>query len=111
LYRADEVAAHSLELEVHPPAAGLHVAAGDERAVVAPDDTAQGVQRGVGPHQRVATSPVEIDGQQIVAGRRAVRPRLELMDDVAAGLAGDANRPRPPVRGAKEQAVIRGLPA
>ena len=46
-----------LELEVHPPGAGLHVAAGHLRAVVAPDDAAQRVQGGVGAHQRVAGAP------------------------------------------------------
>ena len=61
----DEVAGHRLELEVHPPRARLHVAAGDERAVVAPDDAAQGVQRGVRPHQRQTTGPVEIDLERV----------------------------------------------
>ena len=41
---ADEVAGHALELEVHPAPAGLHVAARDEGAVVAPHDAAQGVE-------------------------------------------------------------------
>ena len=41
-----------LELEVHPGRARLHVAAGDLRAEIAPDDAAQDVQRGVRPHQR-----------------------------------------------------------
>src|SRR5436190_22200783 len=37
----DQVSRHSFELEVHPARARLHVAAGDERTVVAPHDVAQ----------------------------------------------------------------------
>ena len=69
----DEVARHPLELEVHATRARLHVAAGHQRAVVAPDDAAQGVQRGVGAHQRQPARPVEVDLDEVAdapAGRR-----------------------------------------
>ena len=71
----DEVTAHPLELEVHPAAAGLHVPAGHEGAVVAPDDAAQRVKRGVGSHQREPPRPVEIDRDDIAdVGRSGRRP-------------------------------------
>ena len=66
---------HPLELEVHPARAGLHVAAGHERPVVAPHDAAQGMERRVGPHQGVAAGPVEIDRHGRRRPRAARRPR------------------------------------
>ncbi len=43
------------------PGARLHVAAGHERTVVAPDDAAQGVERGVRAHEGEPPRPVEVD--------------------------------------------------
>src|SRR6185369_11276785 len=87
---ADELTGHPLELEVHPPRAGLHVAAGDLGAVVAPDDPAQDVERGVGAHQQVPPQPVDLRGHDLAdRGERAGgsrRRRIELMDDVALDL-------------------------
>src|SRR4051794_5621663 len=73
----DEIAAHPLELEVHPTSAELHVAARDEGAVVAPDDAAQGVEGGVRSHQDVPPCPVDVDGQDVVTRRRPIRRRLQ----------------------------------
>ena len=83
----DELAAHPLEFEVHPAAAGLHVPAGDLRAVVAPDDAAQGVQGGVGPHQQEATRPIDVDLDLVTLGRELAVDRLELVADLPADLA------------------------
>ena len=90
----DEVARHPLELEVHATRAGLHVAAGDLRAVVAPDDAAQGVERGVGPHQREPACPVEVDLDEVADRRRVAVIGLELVDDLATDLARAADGPR-----------------
>lgn len=54
-----EIAAHTLQLEVLMGFAWLHGAAGDLRAVVPPDHTAQDMGCGVSAHQRVAAFPVE----------------------------------------------------
>jgi len=62
----DEIATQPLEFKVHPARARLHVAAGDERTVVAPHDAAQGVERGVRPHEQEATRPVQLGGEDIV---------------------------------------------
>ena len=105
----DEVARHPLELEVHPSRARLHVAARHERAIVAPDDSAQRVQRRVGAHQRMPARPIEVHPNDVSDGRRGILPGLELMDDLAAVLAGRADRPRPPVGRAQQQAAIRWL--
>ena len=111
LDRVDEVARHRLELEVHAARARLHVAAGDERAVVAPDDAAQRVERGVGAHQGEAPGPVEVDLE-----RRRRRPavavgRLQLVDDLAADLARRPDRPGPTVGRPQEQPAIGRLAA
>ncbi len=66
---------HRLELEVHPPGERLHVAAGDRCAVIAPDDAAQDVERGVGAHQLVAPVPVDLGGHRRVRPPAAPRPR------------------------------------
>ena len=93
LDRADEVAGHPLELEVHPTRARLHVAAGHERAVVAPDDAAQRVQRGVGAHQGKPARPVEVHLDAIAECGRISAIGFELVDDLAAGLPGAPDRP------------------
>ena len=90
----DEVARHPLELEVHPARAGLHVAAGHERAVVAPDDAAQGMERGVGPHQGEPAGPVEVDPDDVADRRRVAVVGLELVDDLAVDLARRRGRSR-----------------
>ena len=70
---ADQFLLQPLELEIHAPLQRLHVAAGDARAVIAPDDAAEDVHRRVRAHQLVAPLPVEdaahlrTDGGQIVA--------------------------------------------
>ena len=111
LDRVDEVAGHRLELEVHAPRARFHVAAGHERAVVAPDHAAQGVQRGVGAHQGQATRPVQVDLQRVADGRRVAVGRLQLVDDLAVDLARARDRPGPAIRGAQEQPAIGRLAA
>ena len=103
LDRVDEVARHPLELEVHPARSGLHVAAGHERAVVAPDDAAQRMQRGMGPHQREPPRPVEIDPDHVADRRRVAAVGLELVDDLATGLARGTDRPRPAVGGPQQR--------
>ena len=108
---SDEIAAHRLELEVHASGARLHVAAGDERAVVAPDDAAQGMQRGVGPHQGKAARPVEVDLELVADRRWLVLAGLELVDDLAAGLPRAPDRPRAPVGCADDDAAIGRLAA
>ena len=107
----DQVARHPLELEVHPARPGLHVAAGHERAVVAPDDAAQRVERGVGAHQRQPARPVEVDPDDVPDRRRVAVARLELMDDLATGLARRPDGPGPPVGGPEQQAAVRRLAA
>ncbi len=67
-----QVAGHPLELEVHPARTGLHVAAGDEGAVVAPDDAAQRVKGGMGPHQGEATGPLDVRLEDVSHARRSV---------------------------------------
>ena len=111
LDRVDEVAAHRLELEVHPPGAGLHVAAGDERAVVAPDDAAQRVEGRVGAHQARSGEPSR--GRP---GRRSPTaggstPALELVDDLVVRLARRHDDPGPAVGGPQEDAAIGRLAA
>src|SRR5262245_25138209 len=83
---AHQLARHPFELEVHPAGAGLHVAAGDLRAVVAPDDAAQDMERGVGAHEKVAPRPLDL-GPDRVADARRRGSRLEVVDDLAVGLA------------------------
>ena len=111
LDRIDEIARHRLELEVHPARPRLHVAPGDEGSVVAPYDAAQGVEGRVGPHQGEAPSPVEVDLESVIDRRRRALGRIELMDDLAAGLARRADGPRPAVGRAEQQAAIRWLAA
>ena len=102
---------HPLELEVHPTRPGLHVPAGDERAVVAPDDAAQGVEGGVRPHQREPPGPVEVDLDDVADRRRFAVAGLELVDDLAAGLARGTDRPGPAVRGTDDETAIGRLSA
>ena len=111
LDRVDEVAAHPLELEVHPPRARFHVAAGHERAVVAPYDPTQRVERGVGAHQREASRPVQVDLQLVTDVRGITVAGFELVDDLAADLARTAHRPGASVGGPQEHAPIRWLAA
>ena len=54
-----EAGRHLGQVEVHPGLTGLHVAASDERAVVAEDGAAEHVQARVGAHQ--AAAPVVVD--------------------------------------------------
>ena len=54
-----EVDRHMLKFEVHAGAAGLHTAAGNLCAVVAPDHTTEDVQCGVGTHEQVSAFPME----------------------------------------------------
>ena len=110
LDRPDELGRHPLELEVHPAAAGLHVAAGHERPVVAPDDAAQGVQRGVRAHQPEAAVPVEVGGEDRRAGRRRLGARLQLVPDLVAGLLRGHDLPGPPV-GRPDLAAVGRLAA
>ena len=107
----DEVARHPLELEVHATRSRLHVAAGHLRAVVAPDHAAQGVERGVGAHQRMPARPVEVDLDEVADRRRVAAIGLELVGDLATGLARAADGPRPAVAGPDDEAAIRGLAA
>jgi hypothetical protein len=106
----DQLAAHPLELEVHPARAGLHVPAGDLRPVVAPDDAAQRVECRVRPHEREAAGPIEVGDQDVTDGRR-LDLRIELMDDLATRASCPADRPGPSVRGPKQQPAVRRLAA
>ena len=85
--------------------------AGHQRAVVAPDHAAQGMERGVGAHQGQATGPVEVDLEGIADGRRVALGRLELVDDLAVDLARALDRPGPAIRRAQEQPPIGRLAA
>ena len=109
---AHQVAGHGLELEVHAPGPGLHVAAGDEGAVVTPDHAAQGVEGRVGAHQGVATRPLHVHPHE-VAGRRqlAVVGRFQLVDDLATDPTGRLDGPGAAVRSAQDQAAIGRLAA
>jgi hypothetical protein len=107
---ADELTGHPLELEVHPAGAGLHVAAGDLRPVVPPDDAAQDVERRVGAHQQMPTVPVDL-GSHGVPDRRRPRSRLQVVDDLALGLPGRADDPRRAIGSTGEPAGIGRLPA
>ena len=112
LDRVDEVARHRLELEVHPAGAGLHVAAGDRRAVVAPDDAAQRVKRGVGAHQREAAGPVEVDPDGVADGRRfAAASGSSSWTISAPALRRTADGPRAAVVAAQQEPAIRRLAA
>ena len=72
----NEVDAHLLEFEVHACGEGSHVAAGYVRAEVAPDDAAEDVEGGVGPHELVAVVPVDL------AAHVAARLRSGALDGV-----------------------------
>ncbi len=110
----DELAGHALELEVHPPAPGFHVAARHERAVVAPDDPAQRVERRVRPHQAEPAVPVQVGGEQrervqlTGADRRGLRAGLQLVPDLVALPAHSDDLPGPAIGGPK-CAAVRGL--
>ncbi len=106
-----QVARHPLELEVHPAGPGLHVAARHERAVVAPDDAAQRVQRRMGPHQRQPPGPLDVDLEDVADRRRAVRRRLQLVGDLAAELARRPDGPGPAVGRPEQDAAVRWLAA
>src|SRR5207245_2257471 len=107
----DELAAHPLELEVHPAGTGFHVAAGHECSVVAPDDPAQGMEGGVRPHEEETPRPFELDLESIADGRRIAVPELELVDDVVAGAPRPEDAPASSVVGAQEEALVRRLAA
>jgi DNA-binding SARP family transcriptional activator/energy-coupling factor transporter ATP-binding protein EcfA2 len=72
-----------VELEVHAGFEGLHVPAGHRLAPPVPDDSAEHVQRGVGPHEPVTSIPVE--GAAHLRARGRDRP-LECVPDVVASL-------------------------
>jgi hypothetical protein len=54
-----EALGQRVELEVHPGGQRLHVPAGHGLAPLVPDDPAQHVEGGVGPHQRMPPLPVD----------------------------------------------------
>src|SRR4029079_751453 len=97
--------------EVHSTTARLHVAAGDLGAVLAPDHAAQRVQRGMRPHEGVPPRPVEVGHQAVASSGRPTSGRLQLVDDVAAGLARRTDRPAPAVGRPPQQAAIGRLAA
>ncbi len=70
LHLLGEVNAHVFQLEVHAGRQRLHVAARHQCSVVAPDDTAEDVQRGVGAHQLVAVLPIQHAPDLRAHGRR-----------------------------------------
>ena len=65
----------------------------------------------MGPHQREPAGPVEVDLDDVADRRRVAVARLELVDDLAAGLAGGPDRPRSAVRCAQDEPAIRRLAA
>ena len=107
----DQVARHALELEVHAPGPGFHVATRDEGTVVPPDHAAQGVEGGVGAHQGQAPGPLDVHLEGVTDRGRAVGRGLELVGDLAIELARGPDAPGPAVGASQEDAAIRGLPA
>ena len=82
-----EVGGHAFELKVHAGAEGVHVAAGYLGAVVAPDDSTEDVEGGMGPHQLIAAVPVYGAAQAGAGFRSGVA--VEFVD-VLAGVPADA---------------------
>src|SRR5262249_46473926 len=82
----DEIAGQSFQLEILVGPAGFERAAGDRRATVAPDDPAQSVRRGMGPHQGVTACSI---GRAVHARAHRGRSTLELMAHLVAVLAAD----------------------
>src|SRR5665811_806732 len=101
-YRGEVRAVH---FEVHASVVRLHVAAGDERLVVAEHDAAQDVQGGMHAHQRVAAIPVDRAGHRCASFGEWCG-WIEEMDDVVTialaagnGIGGPIERERPMIGG------------
>src|SRR6266536_6540973 len=109
--RTHELAAQPLELEVHPPGPGLHVATGDEGPVSSPDDAAQRVEGRVGSHEHQAARPVQLHLDLVARPGRVGVAELEPVDDVLTRPPGAGDGPSAAVGGPQEQAPVRGLPA
>jgi hypothetical protein len=62
-------------------------------------------------HQCQPPGPIEVDRQGVADARRVFVARLELVDDLAAGLPRGADGPRPSVLGPQQQAAIGRLAA
>src|SRR5262249_18142367 len=95
------------QVEVHPGQVWLHVAPGDQRAVIAVDDAAQHMQPRVGPHQRAA--PFIFDRAANSGSRRRYRVafRRDQVLLVALAYPDDAGLDAAP----QEHAVVRRLAA
>ena len=95
LHHGAERLRQGVELEVHAGRERLHVPAGDRHPPLVPDDAAEDVEGGVGPHQGVPAVPVDGGGDGLArAGQRAVAFQgvpdvVALLADVDHALAGD----------------------
>ena len=66
----------------------------------------------MGPHQRVAPGPVEVDRHGLARrGQLAIRGCLELVHDLAADAPRGPDGPAAPVRGPQDAPAVRGLAA
>ena len=98
-----------LHREVHARAVGVHLPAGDLRAVVGEDQAAEQVQRGVGAHHAVAEVPVQLPAERRAHRRQVARVGRDLMPDDVVRLAQRGQRQIAPVY--EQRAPIRHLPA
>ena len=112
----DQLFAHRLKLKIHAALQGLHVPAGNQCTIVAPDDAAQDVHGGVCAHQRVAALPVERAVRLRAGFRQRIIP-FEDMEQVAPRVAGAlhgvghrADGQRAPVGGLAAPAGVEGRP-